>query len=204
MDDSVEITQYLGRLAQGDDQAAQVLWDKYFPELARQARRKLECIPRRAVDEEDIALDVLKSFCRGAAAGRFAGLGNRTDLWRLLLTILARKVIRVRRNHFSLKAGGGRIRGESAWLHAGATESEEGIARVPADGLPPDLEVAVAETCRDLLAMLPSDNARQIALHRMEGYTNPEIAEKLGCSLSNVERKLRNIRTAWEKSCPCE
>jgi DNA-directed RNA polymerase specialized sigma24 family protein len=32
---------------------------------------------------------------------------------------------------------------------------------------------------------------------KMEGYTNEEIARRIGCSLSTVERKLRRIRHEW-------
>jgi hypothetical protein len=31
----------------------------------------------------------------------------------------------------------------------------------------------------------------------MEGYTNDEIAAKLGCALRSVERKLKVIRSLW-------
>jgi DNA-directed RNA polymerase specialized sigma24 family protein len=31
----------------------------------------------------------------------------------------------------------------------------------------------------------------------MEGYTNQEIAAKLGCALRSVERRLRLIRALW-------
>jgi hypothetical protein len=32
----------------------------------------------------------------------------------------------------------------------------------------------------------------------MEGYTNEEIAARLGCGLRTVARKLEIIRTAWQ------
>jgi DNA-directed RNA polymerase specialized sigma24 family protein len=40
---------------------------------------------------------------------------------------------------------------------------------------------------------------RLVALMKMQGYTNVEIAAKLGCALRSVERKLRLIRTQWER-----
>jgi hypothetical protein len=36
----------------------------------------------------------------------------------------------------------------------------------------------------------------------MEGYTNGEIATKLGCVEQTVERKLRAIRDLWAKELP--
>jgi DNA-binding CsgD family transcriptional regulator len=45
--------------------------------------------------------------------------------------------------------------------------------------------------------MLGSETLRSIALWKMEGYTNEEIAAKLGCVRFTVDRKLRAIRAAW-------
>jgi DNA-binding CsgD family transcriptional regulator len=36
----------------------------------------------------------------------------------------------------------------------------------------------------------------------MEGYTNAEIAARLGCVPQTVERKLRAIRRLWAKEVP--
>ena len=52
---------------------------------------------------------------------------------------------------------------------------------------------------RDLLARLGDRDLESVALWRMEGYRNDEIADKLGCTPRTVERKLRIIRGLWEK-----
>jgi DNA-directed RNA polymerase specialized sigma24 family protein len=57
----------------------------------------------------------------------------------------------------------------------------------------------VAEECRILLDALGDDTLRQIALWKLEGYTNEEVADQLGCSLAGIGRKLRLIREIWEK-----
>jgi DNA-binding NarL/FixJ family response regulator len=45
---------------------------------------------------------------------------------------------------------------------------------------------------------MPKDpDLRQIALWKPEGYTNPEIATKLDCTVRTVERKLERIRIYW-------
>jgi DNA-directed RNA polymerase specialized sigma24 family protein len=59
--------------------------------------------------------------------------------------------------------------------------------------------VQAAEECRRLLAELRDDRLRQIALWKVEGFTNEEIGAKQGCALSTVERKLARIRRLWEK-----
>jgi hypothetical protein len=83
------VTQWVNRLQAGDRAAAQKLWEGYFQRLVRLARQKLRGTPRRARDEEDVALSAFDSFCRGAEAGRFPRLGDRADLWQLLVVITA-------------------------------------------------------------------------------------------------------------------
>jgi DNA-directed RNA polymerase specialized sigma24 family protein len=39
---------------------------------------------------------------------------------------------------------------------------------------------------------------QQIAIMKMEGYTDGEIAEKLGVVTRTVERKMARIRAKWE------
>ena len=51
---------------------------------------------------------------------------------------------------------------------------------------------------------LADEELRQIALWKMEGHTNEEIASELGCALATVERRLRLIRRRWEKELPAE
>jgi DNA-directed RNA polymerase specialized sigma24 family protein len=36
-----------------------------------------------------------------------------------------------------------------------------------------------------------------VATFKLEGYTNEEIADRLGCVVSTVERKLARIRGKW-------
>jgi DNA-directed RNA polymerase specialized sigma24 family protein len=44
---------------------------------------------------------------------------------------------------------------------------------------------------------LHDDSLCRIALQRMEGYNDEQIAAQMGCSLRSVERKLRLIRKEW-------
>jgi DNA-directed RNA polymerase specialized sigma24 family protein len=40
---------------------------------------------------------------------------------------------------------------------------------------------------------------RRIALLKLEGYSNKEIAQQLGCALRTVENRLMLIRSLWAK-----
>ena len=85
------VTLWIGQLQAGDPAATRPLWDRYFHRLVGLARKRLRGSPRRAADEEDVALSAFASFCRGVEHGRFPRLEDQDDLWRLLVTITARK-----------------------------------------------------------------------------------------------------------------
>ena len=48
-----------------------------------------------------------------------------------------------------------------------------------------------------LMRLLHDDRLRQIALGKLEGYTNDEIAEQSGLTSRSIERKLKRIRQIW-------
>src|SRR6516164_6398408 len=91
MHPEASVTPWIDRLKAGDPDAAQKLWERYFRRLLGLARRKLGAAPRRAADEEDVALSAFDSFCRAAEQGRFPRLSDRSDLWQLLVLLTARK-----------------------------------------------------------------------------------------------------------------
>ena len=49
------------------------------------------------------------------------------------------------------------------------------------------------------LAALDEEFLREVAMYKLEGYTNEEIAEKISRSVKTVERKLALIRKLWSK-----
>jgi DNA-directed RNA polymerase specialized sigma24 family protein len=150
-------------------------------------------------DEEDVALSAFDSFIRGARAGRFPQLLDSTDLWKLLVVITARKAADQVASEQCLRRGGGKVRGESALL--GAVENAEGkrgIEEIVGDEPTPEFAAQVAEEYQRLLDVLGDETLRSVALWKLEGYSNEEIAGKLDCSLATVERKLRRIRHIWE------
>jgi DNA-directed RNA polymerase specialized sigma24 family protein len=55
------------------------------------------------------------------------------------------------------------------------------------------------EFCRRIDA-LGDETLRRMALQRMEGYTNEEIAARHACSPRTVANKLKLIRMKWEGS----
>ena len=192
-----EITQWVLQLGNGDQEAAAKIWNEYFGKLTRLARRKLEGMPLRDIDEEDVALSAMNSFYQGIADNKFDGFSNRGDLWKLLVTITARKATGRLRKHYAQKRGGGGVRGESVFMHEAENDRGNGIGEVFGREPTPELAEGVAENCQELLDKLGDDTLRNIALMTLEGYRTEEIAVKLGCVRRTVERKLERIREIW-------
>jgi len=191
------VSQWLLRLADGDGDTAQEIWNDYFGKLVSLARQKLGGIPRRDYDEEDVAISAMHSFYQGMMQQKFDHVRNRNDLWKLLVTITVRKAAARRRSYFAQKRGGGRVRGESIFGHQDKEKEEGGLARVLGTEPTPELAADVAENCRQMLDQLQDETLRRIALWTLEGYRPEEIAGKLGCVRRTVERKLERIRAIW-------
>jgi DNA-directed RNA polymerase specialized sigma24 family protein len=189
------VTLWLEQLEAGDPAAAQPLWERYFAQLVQLARGKLRGFRPRTADEEDVALSAFDSFCRGAAQGRFPQLGDRNNLWKLLVTLTARKAIDLVQYESRQKRGGGERQSDSP-------DAEQALEEVVATEPAPDFAAQVAEEFCRLLARLGDVELRNVALWKMEGYTNAEIAARLGCAEVTVERRLRLIRKNWEQEAP--
>jgi len=198
------ITRLFNRLQLGDRAGVQQLLELYFRRLVGLARKKLGDLPRRAACEEDVALSAFDSFCRAAEQGRFPHLGDRDELWQLLVLITARKVSDLRQHEGRDKRDWRRV--HEAALGGGAESSGPGAAFSDLFSREPDPAFAaeVAEESRRLLDVLADEELRQIALRKMEGFTNEEIAAQLDLALATVERRLRRIRKCWEKELPTE
>jgi DNA-directed RNA polymerase specialized sigma24 family protein len=189
--DGGSMTPWLALLKAGEPDAPQALWQAHFARLVVLARCRLQCTPRRAADEEDVALSAFDSFCRGAEAGRFPRLDDRAGLWQVLVLLTARKALQLARHECREKRGGGKI----------LTEADL------ADGLigpepTPVFAACVADECRRLLDALPDAEMRSIAVWKMEGHTTEEIAVRLRCVPRTVERRLRLIRDIWSRENP--
>jgi DNA-directed RNA polymerase specialized sigma24 family protein len=198
--DSGSITRCVGDLKAGDQAAAQVLWERYFDQLVRLARRRLAIARRDGADEdeEDAALSAFDSFCAGLAGGRFPRLEDRGDLWRLLVVITARKASAQLDRRRALKRGGDRFRIDPPHGRADdSVDSSDPLIQIVARQPSPEFAAMVADETTHLLDRLGDEALRQIALWRMEGYTSDEIAERLGCARRTVARRLDLIRQIW-------
>jgi DNA-directed RNA polymerase specialized sigma24 family protein len=196
MQSDATVTDWIEAVKQGDSLAANRLWERYFDRLVAFAHKKLGSAPRRVADEEDIALSAFKSLCLGAQGGRFRKLDDRHDLWMLLVLIAARKVADEFERNRRLKRRGSPL-DEAALGVADASGHGRTLEQIAGSDPSPEFLALVSDECRQRIESLPDESLRRVALLRMEGYTQDEVAAELACTRRTVARKLDVIRKLW-------
>lgn len=193
---SESVTSWVRLARSGDDEAARKLWERYFQRIVDLARGRLGA-SHAAFDEEDVALS---SFDRVLRALRFKLVdapADRYEFWGLLRLNLQRRMADRLKLEGAFKRGGGRggIKPRVRRQH-----TQESLDRLPSRSEDPQIAAAMAETCRRMLDMLEDEELEKVAIRKLEGLTDVEIAAKLDYSQRTVQRMLRNIRTLWIRS----
>lgn len=187
------ITRWIDGVRSGDQEAARLIWATFFDRLLSVARQRLQKSNRKMSDEEDIVISAFKSFCAGVQQGKFPDLRGREDLWRLLFVITARKIA----DQFAYQRRDKRdVQREATPKELQSTNqsfSELFLSREPS----PEFAVECAEQLECLLDQLQLDDLKRIAILKLEGHTNQEIAHIMERGLTTIERKLRTIREIW-------
>jgi len=188
----------IARVKLGDQAAATDLWNSCFSRLRQIARARLGNTHRRVSDEEDAVIMALHSFMRGLKAERFPQLHTTQDLWSILVALTLRKAVDILKKERRRKRGGGKVRGESAFSSRNSAKKLLGIDDVASTRRSPLTEAMLNEECQRRLATL-STSLRVVALAKLHGLSNEEIATELSCGLRTVERKLYIIRMLWSR-----
>ena len=177
----------------GEQAALGVLMKRYWPFLLARAGERLPPAYRRAVDEEDIAQQVLWAVYQGLKGGHWQQLANRQDLVALLNRITECKAINQLKSELRNKRGGGKV---PEPLYGAGTDSSTSGPVAPAGGLSPQEEVLQDDWCRHGLSRLGPE-LRPVAEVLLAGCTQKEIAAALRCSERTVARKVPLIRVKW-------
>jgi len=190
MSSTALVTAWIGQVKAGDRAAAQRLWERYCTRLVRLARAKLPASRRRVDDEEDVALSAMDSFLR--AAERPPSKPARP-----------RQLVSAAGHHYGAQGLESRTAREahSRSRRIGPGRAQRRLlrpARLGTGSRPRAHAGNRMSSGRTLLDRL-SPELRSVALWKMEGLTNDEVAKRLGCVVGTVERKLRVIRTIWQK-----
>ncbi len=183
--------QLLNRVRQGDDDAAAVIFRRFVDQLAAHADRHLSPAVRRRTGAEDVVQSVYRTFFRRVRQGEFQ-LEHWGSLWGLLTRITVRKCA-----HAS--------RGKNRPREAALTPAANGSACEPPsdwEALARDPSPAEAAAFNDVLDSLLNplrESHREIVKLTLEGYTQPEIGQKLGCSERTVRRVIAQAQVDLEK-----
>jgi RNA polymerase sigma factor (sigma-70 family) len=179
---SQSITRLIRAVQEGSSTAVRPLLEAYFDRLVQLASKRLQNLPGLVGYDEDLALRSFHSvYQRLRDPARPLDMAGRDDLWRLLATRTISRVIDLIRRH-----------------RPGEVPGDQDISQLLTRGPTPEEAAEVADECRRLLDLLDEPELRQIALWKVEGYTNEEIAARLDCVSRTVERKVRRIRLLWK------
>lgn len=197
MDEMRSVTRLIEQIRKGDQgemtAAAVAIWNRYFPELLKLATRHLSPQLRGAVTGEDVASDACNTFLRRQALGMF-DLADRDELWALLIEITRNKARKAARRE---TAGIRDVRRRQPH----PDRDDDGVNWLAEyQGHPdptPDEAISSAEELDRLLGVL-NPELRRLAVLKLEGHTNVEIAKKLACAVRTVERRVDRIRERWQ------
>jgi RNA polymerase sigma factor (sigma-70 family) len=174
----------MARLRSGEDTAAREVFEKFAGRLIGLARGQFNQLLARKVDPEDVVQSAYKSFFVRHRAGKLE-VGDWEGLWHMLTLITLRKCadraqyFRARRRDAAREAGGNQPDG---WLAA--------LDREPS----PEEAVILAETVENLFRDITA-HERPVLELSLQGYTVPEICERL----DRAERTVRRLRERLRK-----
>ncbi len=191
------ITVWMDQLRNADDLAANKLWSHFVCRLHELAREKLRPKTRRVYDEEDAAQSALHSVFAGLLEGRFPDLRDRNSLWSLMLVITSRKISNRHRYDQQQRRDVRRTLTKSMLKNTSDSSiaGDDLVANEPT----PEFAEEFTEVCGQLYDCLEDASLKEIALMRIEGYLDGEIADRLNCSRRTVQRRLEIIRRQWKE-----
>ncbi|MDB4372677.1 ECF-type sigma factor [Mariniblastus sp.] len=195
IDDPVTI--WIEQVRQSDDEAIKRVWQHFADGLQEYARGKIHPKTRRVYDEQDAVQSMFLSLCQGLKADRYPDLQNRDNLWRLMLVMTGRKISKRHRFDRQLKRDNRRLLTDSYFVQNSHDRNSPNLYPSAAEPTP-ELLAEFADTSSALIEALGTDNLKDVALLRIEGFDDCEIASRLQCSRSTVQRRLVMIRKIWE------
>jgi RNA polymerase sigma-70 factor (ECF subfamily) len=175
-----EYGEFIRRIRQGDEQAAEDLVRRYEAEIRLEVRGWLRLrnpALRRVFDSMDICQSVLASFFARAAVGDF-DLDEPTQLIRLLVGMARKKVAEQARHHQRQRRDVRRV---------GDVDLESGAS--PSAAAPPRRRASGRELLQKFRERL-SDEERQIADLRARGFDWASVAQELGGTADGRRKQL--------------
>jgi RNA polymerase sigma factor (sigma-70 family) len=162
----------LAAYRQGDEEAAAVLFDRYYPKLVRLVARKTDRRFQRVEGHSDIVQSVLRSFFRRGRAGQI-DVGESEDLWPILTIITLSKIY----NHAKFWKRNRR----DVTRDIPAESTGDPLLRDPS----PEEAAVLSEIVGKLLEAFPQRRRRMLEL-LLDGFSVEEVVTEVGTSRSTV------------------
>ena len=186
------VTRWIELLASGDPAAVEFLWRRYFQRMVRLANSRIRRLTNAEADGEDIALSAFHGFYAAARRGDFPDLDDRESLWRVLVTCTLNRSRNLAARTSAQKRTQPPLQVSLSDAQAQQTRGRDVAAEI----------VDASDQLVFLLQLLEQEDStgelRQIALWKLEGLSNEQIAKQLKRRNSLVGQKLRLIRLLWE------
>ncbi len=215
-DDTVQLVR---RFQDGDSEAAELLFAKYFERLDAFAGRKMSDPLKRRIGSDDIAQSVYRSFFAKAQDGVFR-VEESGQLWGLLATLAHRKIMHNVEWHSKAKKRS--YSREQAPLDSDNAPELAGDADSPMqqaiiDDAVESILNAISPHWKKILSLSESamtvaqiatevrdseTEVRRVLILRMKcaaGLENEELSELLDCSVVTVRRIWRNLISLAEE-----
>ena len=160
-DDDVSV-ELIARWQQGDQAAAETIFDRYVQRLSVLVRKRIGPQLQRRIDPEDVLQSAYRSFFRKAQSGDFTQLSKSGDMWKLLAAITINKLRKQCKFHGAAKRSlveEASSNGFSSVVRASPLE----LAREP----PPDEAVAIIDELENVMKTLGPVPRKVLELHLM-------------------------------------
>jgi RNA polymerase sigma factor (sigma-70 family) len=190
MPESTDVRSLVELWRKGDQRAAEQLFTRYVDRLVPLARRRISQRLASRVDPEDVVQSVFRTFFGGLKEGRF-DIQSQDDLCKLLMRITIHKTLRHIAFHKAAKRDPSQ---ETIQSEEGQEQLIQLLGREPT----PDDAVAFLDQLEHLLSRL-GPQERQILEMRLQGYSNEDIAAKLGIYDRKIRRLFERVRGLAEQ-----
>jgi RNA polymerase sigma-70 factor, ECF subfamily len=177
----------VGRLREGDEDAAAEILRRFTGRLIALARGRLQGGIRAKLDPEDVLQSVFRSFFVRQAQGQFE-VEDWDGLWSLLARITLRKC---GRQIGAFRADRRDIRREVGAVGSDdeSRRSWEAVAHEPT----PQEVTLLTEMLEQLMRGL-DETQRQVVVLRLQGFTVSEISQQISRTERTVQRVLAQVR----------
>ncbi len=179
------VSRWIQDMRHGSDSAAANLWDRYFLRLMRLADSRMRSIPGVSTGE-DVALSALKSVMIGLKSNQYPDLTS-AGLWPLLVNITLNKTNSEIRRTLAKK--------RPKYSSVG----QEVLLSLVSDDAGHQFSIELLEELERLVCQLRDERLKTLAILKLSGHTNEEVASQLNCSVRTVIRKVALIRRDWEE-----